>query len=95
MGAIFRVSCECGYTGTASTASGRRDHGIVFTYHHICHSCDEVVSADILDPQLTCPECGGTDLNTYGITTKPKLELHNFIDSTNCYVIDKTFYLTD
>ena len=95
MGAMLRAHCECGYTETSSTASGRRDHGKVFTYPHICHTCHSVVSADILEPQLTCPKCGSTDLNTYGVTTKPKLKPHHIIDSTNCYVVDKTFHLTD
>jgi hypothetical protein len=95
MGAMLRANCECGYTETSSTASGRRDHGKVFTYPHICHTCHCVVSADILEPQLTCPKCGSTDLNTYGVTTKPKLRSSFIVDATNCYVIDKTFYLTN
>lgn len=66
MGAILRAICDCGYSGGGTCSSGRRDHGRVFYYPHLCNQCKEVVSPDLLGPILQCPGCGNKDLTLYG-----------------------------
>lgn len=66
MGTLLRAICDCGYSGKGICSSGRRDHGHVFHYPHLCTQCREVVSPDLLSPPLQCPKCGNKDLVIYG-----------------------------
>ena len=70
MGAILKATCRCGYSAEAYTASGRRDHGKVFEFPHLCADCAEVVSADLLAERVQCPKCGGSAITRYGVAIK-------------------------
>lgn len=70
MGSTLNAQCPCGYEGSATVASGRRDHGKVFYYPHCCEDCKAVVSIDILKPEQSCPTCGGSSLTRYGVAIK-------------------------
>ena len=70
MGSTVIAHCSCGYEGSATIASGRRDHGKVFYYPHCCEDCNAVVSIDILKPEQSCPTCRGSRLTSYGISIK-------------------------
>lgn len=66
MGAILKATCDCGYSGTGTCSSGRREHGRAFYYPHLCTQCQEVVSPDLLAALVQCPGCGNTELTPYG-----------------------------
>lgn len=66
MGTQVEAKCPCGYCSTASIGSGRRNHGKVFYYPHLCHDCHIVETVDILSGALKCSKCGGVNLSSYG-----------------------------
>lgn len=66
MGTLLKAICECGYSGRGNCSSGRRAHGHVFHYPHLCSQCQDVVSPDLLAPHLQCPNCANKNLVIYG-----------------------------
>lgn len=65
MSTLFIASCACGYQGRASTGATRRTAGQVAHFPALCARCAEVVTVDLLSPQLKCPTCHSTDVTPY------------------------------
>lgn len=66
MSVSFQATCLCGYCGTPSAGSTMRQQGAVFYYPHLCRSCKQAVSVDLLSSNKVCQECGSKDIAIYG-----------------------------
>ena len=66
MGNELRATCDCGYQCTVEVGSCMANYGTSLPFPHICHSCAELVVADILEPSVVCPHCGKSNLERYG-----------------------------
>lgn len=66
MGTGLKAQCTCGYQSDTVIGSTRRDHGRIFYFPHVCRSCMEVVSVNLLAEDVQCPLCSGKDLMIYG-----------------------------
>ena len=66
MGKLLSAECSCGYITSVAVGSGRELHGKVFEFPHLCAGCDETVSADLLQPKVSCPICNSPGLKIYG-----------------------------
>jgi Zn finger protein HypA/HybF involved in hydrogenase expression len=66
MGKLLKAECSCGYKTSVAVGSGRELHGSVFEFPHLCGKCSETVTADLLQPRVSCPVCNSIDLKIYG-----------------------------
>ena len=66
MGKLLNAECSCGYRTTVAVGSEREQYGTIFEFPRFCTQCDETVTADLLQPQVTCPSCNSIGLKIYG-----------------------------
>jgi predicted RNA-binding Zn-ribbon protein involved in translation (DUF1610 family) len=70
MGTELTGRCKCGCEGKVYIASGRANHGKVFSYPHYCDACNSLISIDMLGSSQGCPNCGSKDIHSYQAATK-------------------------
>lgn len=109
MGKLLNAECSCGYKTTVAVGSGREQYGTVFEFPHLCANCDETVTADLLQAQVTCPLCSGIDLKIYGTKEHDGAKKKSWFQklfagsdqpvstlvSEYCYNIETTFEIED
>lgn len=110
MGKLLKAECCCGYETSVMVGSGREGHGKVFEFPHHCTECNEAVTADLLQPQVTCPLCNGNSLKIFGTQERDNAkkkpwflkvfeggekEQPRIIASAYCYNIETTFEIND
>lgn len=65
MGSFVDASCSCGYRGHAVVGAGMETFMRECDFPCLCSRCHQVVSADIMAPQLSCPDCANTEIIPY------------------------------
>ena len=109
MGKLLKAECSCGYETSVTVGSGREQHGKVFEFPHLCTKCNEAVTADLLQQQVTCPLCKGNGLKIYGTqerdSAKKKYWFHKLfggedeplptVVSEYCYNLETTFEINE
>jgi Zn finger protein HypA/HybF involved in hydrogenase expression len=65
MGSFVDASCSCGYHGSACVGAGLETFMHACEFPCLCSHCHQVVSADLMAPQLSCPQCGNTGIIPY------------------------------
>lgn len=110
MGKLLKAECSCGYETSVAVGSGREQYGKIFEFPHLCTKCSEAVTADLLQPQVTCPLCNSSNLKIYGTqehdSAKKKSWFQKLFGGTKseplptvvsmyCYSIETTFEIED
>ena len=65
MGSMYSASCECGFSRTVRVGGGMRDHRTNSAFPFYCGHCG-MVSVNISQDQLICPQCESLDVIPYG-----------------------------
>lgn len=110
MGKLLKAECSCGYETSVAIGSGRELHGKVFEFPHLCATCNETVTADLLQPPVTCPLCNGEGLKIYGTQQRDSAKKKSWFQkllggnedepaqtvvSVYCYNLETTFEIND
>lgn len=109
MGKLLKAECSCGYETSVAVGSGRELYGTVFEFPHLCPKCNEAVTADLLQPLVTCPVCKGDSLKIYGTQERDdakkkslfqklfghKDEALPTVVSEYCFNLEATFEIND
>lgn len=109
MGKLLNAECSCGYSASVAVGSGREMYGKVFEFPHHCAKCSEAVSADLLQPQVSCPVCNSIDLKIYGTQEHDGAKKKSWFQklfagsdepvptvvSAYCYNLETTFEIED
>jgi len=60
MGFLLNGLCQCGYASRGHTVGVAMKHGPDTWFSPcVCERCEEVVSANVRAPTITCPTCRG------------------------------------
>lgn len=65
MGSAVRAKCECGYDNEFLIGGGMKTFETNCHFPCLCRVCKSVVSANLLQTPLTCPECGSPSITPY------------------------------
>lgn len=66
MGSAIRAKCECGYDQEFLIGGGMSNFEELCLFPCLCRECKAIVSANLLQNPLACPECESKVITPYG-----------------------------
>jgi RNA polymerase subunit RPABC4/transcription elongation factor Spt4 len=73
MGSIHGTKCKCGKESSVVIGGGMKDFNKDSRFPFYCKDCG-LVSVNVQDKNLVCPDCNSTEINEYGI---PPISIRN------------------
>lgn len=70
MGTEALALCDCGLRASSLIGGGFSNFHETCLFPAFCRGCHQVVEVNLLQPPLSCPECGGREVTPY---TDPSL----------------------
>jgi hypothetical protein len=65
MGSSVEARCECGYQATFLIGGGMTNFEECCSFPCLCRGCNQIVAANLLEPEPTCPECRAQNIVPY------------------------------
>jgi hypothetical protein len=65
MGSLVEANCKCGYKDEFMIGGGMLNFKEVCYFPAFCRKCKNIVDVNMLDNQLTCPDCGEKSVTPY------------------------------
>jgi Zn finger protein HypA/HybF involved in hydrogenase expression len=65
MGSSVEARCECGYEGKFLIGGGMGNFEEFCSFPCLCGACKQIVGANLLEPEPTCPDCESRSIVPY------------------------------
>lgn len=65
MGSSIRATCQCGFEDDAVVGAGMLDFEEHCAFPGFCTACRSLITLDLLEPRVQCPDCGSSKVLPY------------------------------
>jgi Zn finger protein HypA/HybF involved in hydrogenase expression len=65
MGSSVKAKCPCGFKAESMIGGGMLDHLTTCLFPCLCETCKDMVTANLYDEKITCPECNSPGVIPY------------------------------